>query len=100
MTISGFGRHAEGALGLAVGDVVAPGQRLAVEVVEIGEAAAGQEIRFHIGERAFDPAFAVRISHLVRTEPEAQGAGESRYLRGHDGVGTGARSRAERWCCR
>ena len=78
-------------MGLRVGDVTAPVQRLAVEVVEIREAAAGQEIRFDIRERAFDPAFAVRVSHPVRTEPEAKGAGKGRHLRGNDGVGTGAR---------
>ncbi len=63
---------------------------LAVEVVEIGEAAAGQEIHFDIRERPLDPAFAVRVSHPVRTEPEAQGAGEGGHLRRDDGVGTGA----------
>ena len=87
-------------LGFAVGDVVAPGERLAVEVVEIGEAAASQEIRLDISERAFDPTFAVGMPNPVCAEPEAQGAGEGRHLRGDDGIGAGPGSRAERWCCR
>ena len=65
-------------------------ERLAVEVVEVLEAAAGQEIVLDIGEGPLDPAFAVRVSHPVRAEPEAQGAGEGRHLRRDDGVGTGA----------
>ena len=77
-------------LGLRIGDVAAPGECLAVEVIEICEAAAGQEIRFDIRERALDPAFAVRVSHPVGAEPEAQGAGEGSHLRRDDGVSTGA----------
>ena len=85
-----FRRHAESLLRLVVGDVTAPVHCLAVEVIEVIEAAPGQEIRFDIRERTLDPAFAFRVSHPVRAEPEAKGAGEGGHLRRDDGVGTGA----------
>jgi hypothetical protein len=41
-------------------------------------------------ERTLDPAFAFRVSHPVRAEPETKGAGEGGHLRRDDGLGTGA----------
>src|ERR1700727_672319 len=43
-----FRRHAESLLGLAVDDVTAPVQCLAVQIIEILEVAAGQEVHFDI----------------------------------------------------
>ena len=85
--VGGLGRHAQRLFGFAVGDVAAPGERLAVEVVEIGEVPADEKIRLDIGEGPFDPAFAIRVAHPVRAEPEAERAGEGGHLRRDDGVG-------------
>src|ERR1700679_3287045 len=85
-----FRRHAQRLLRLVVGDVTAPVHGLTVEVVEVREAAAGQEIHFDIGEWSFDSALPVWVTHPVRPEPEAKGAGEGGHLRRDDGVGTGA----------
>ena len=98
--VGGVGRHAQRLLWFAVGDVAAPGERLAVEVVEIGEAPADEKIRLDIGERPFDPAFAIRVAHPVRAEAEAERAGEGGDLRRDDGVGARRRRRAARRCCR
>ncbi len=83
-------RHAQRLLGFAVGGVAAPGERLAVEVVEIGEVPADEKIRLDIGEGPFDPAFAVRVAHPVRAEAEAKRTGEGGDLRRDDGVGARA----------
>ena len=55
--IGRFRRYAERLLWLVIGNVAAPGESLAVEVVEVCEAASGQEVAFDIGERPLDPAF-------------------------------------------
>ena len=85
-----FRRHAERLLGFVIGDVAAPGDRLAVEVVEVLEVASGQEIVLDIGEGTLDPAFAVGVADPVGAETKAKSAGEGQHLRGDDGIGTGA----------
>jgi hypothetical protein len=71
--VGGLGRHAQRLFGFTVGDVAAPGEGLAVEVVEIGEAPADEKIRLDIGEGPLDPAFAVRVANPVRAESGVEG---------------------------
>ena len=85
-----FRRHAERLLWLVVGDVAAPGDRLAIEVVEVLEVASGQEVVLDVSKGALDPAFSIGVAHPVGAESEAKGAGEGQHLRGDDGIGAGA----------
>ena len=68
-----LGRHAEHALGFGVGDLAAPGERLAVEIVEVGEAAPGQEVALDIGEGALDPPLAIGMADPVGAEARSPG---------------------------
>ena len=84
--VGGLGRHAQTALGLGVGHLDAPAQRLRVQVVEGGEAPSGQEARFQPSKRALDPTLAVRVVDAVGHELEAQASREGLHLRGDDGI--------------
>ncbi len=63
--------------------LLAPGRRLPVQVVEIGECPAGQEIVLDVVERALHASLPIGIALLVRHEDDAETFGERLHLR-HD----------------
>ena len=73
-----------------IGDVAAPGERLAIEVVEVLEVTSGQEIVLDVGKGALDPALSIGVADPVGAESEAKSAGKGQHLRGDDGIGAGA----------
>src|SRR5262249_52447548 len=83
-------RHAQRTLGLLIGDITAPGQGLAVQVVEVGEAAPGQKVPFYVGELPFDSTFSIGITNGVGAKTKNKSAGKSEHLRGEHSIGTRA----------
>src|SRR5262249_34088117 len=77
-------------LGLLIGDITAPGQGLAVQVVEVGEAAPGQKVPFYVGELPFDSTFSIGIADGVGAKTKAKSAGKGDHLRGEHSIGTRA----------
>ena len=84
--VGGVRRHPQGALGLLVGDVVAPAQRLLVEVLEVLELARHQEVRLEVGKRSLDTGLPIGVIDPVGAELEAERAGKRRHLRRHDRI--------------
>ena len=70
--------------------LVAPGERLRIEIGEVGELAAGQEVVFDEVERALDARRAVGIALLVRAKREGEALGEGGHLRHRHHVGARA----------
>src|SRR5208283_6117417 len=82
-----FGRHAEDALGLLVGDVSAPGEGLMVEVIEVAELARRRKILFNVGKRPLDPGFSIGMTNPMGAETEPERAGKCRHLRRDNSIG-------------
>src|SRR5215831_16096834 len=76
-----LGRHAEDALYFGVGDLPAPGERLAVQILEV------HEVAFDPGERPFDSPFSSRMIYAMRAELEPQTPGEGDHLRRNHSLG-------------
>src|SRR5262245_16851227 len=76
-----LGRHAEDALRLLVGDLPAPGQCLAVQIVEVDERATREEVPFYPREWSLDPSFSIGMAEMMSPKAEAQRARKGNHLR-------------------
>jgi hypothetical protein len=83
-------RHPEDALRLGIRHRLAPSPRLLVQVGEIGERPAGQEMAFDPGKGSFDAPLAVGLVDRVGAEGESQRARERHHLRRKHRVVAGA----------
>src|SRR5690606_41330322 len=61
-------------------DLGAPGEGLAVGVIEVLKLASDEEVVLHVVEQAFDDGGAVGVALLVGVELEAAGFGEGSHL--------------------
>lgn len=84
------GTHAEDPLGFGIGEHIAPGARLGVQIGPVAEGASSQEISFGIGERALHPALAIGIANAMRDEPNTEQRAKARHLGRDQGVGSAA----------
>src|SRR5215470_14063381 len=78
-------------LHLLVGNLPTPGERLAVQIVEVDKGASGQEVPFDPGERPFDSPFSSRMIDAMRAELEPQTPSEGDHLRRDHRLGPRAR---------
>ena len=80
--------HAERALDLLIRHLLAPPLCLRIEIVPIGEAAAGEEVMLDVRKVSFDSCLPVSIADGVRNEPDGEDCTEALHLRGNIRIGT------------
>src|SRR5262249_28164318 len=80
----------EDAFRFLVGDLPAPGQRLAVQILEVDEGAPREEVPFYPRKGSLDSPFAIGMAEMMSPKGEAQCARKGHHLRRNHGV----RSRA------
>jgi hypothetical protein len=62
-----FGGYvAERAFGFLIGNLAAPGQRLAIQILEAAEVACGLKVAFDIRDWSLDPTLSIGMSQLNR----------------------------------
>src|SRR5215467_11122447 len=89
--IGRLGRHTEDALRLLVGDLPAPGERLAVQILEVDEGAPRKEVVLYPREGPLDSPLAIGMTEVMRPKHNAQGARKGHHLRRNHGVRSRAR---------
>src|SRR5215467_4461601 len=84
-----FRGHAQHALGLLIGDILAPSEDLTIQIVKAAEAPRRQEVGLDIVKWPFDSTLSIGMTDRVSLEPEAQRAGKGEHLWSNDGVRAG-----------